>query len=140
MSVRNDDRILTDTISVAALSTIVKCAGMVKVIMSARAFGPGDALDTYLLAFLIPSFLADLLAGNLGVVLLPALVRARATGADGLVSSTYGHIMSRALLGLSAVAVAVSITSTSLLKVLAGSYSESKIFTTQVLLLIMMPI
>ena len=56
--------------TVGVATGVVKIAGAAKVILMARAFGMSDDLDAYLMAFVLPSFVADILSGSLA----PALV------------------------------------------------------------------
>jgi putative peptidoglycan lipid II flippase len=65
--------LVSDTVAVGALSVAARVAGGVKTIAGAGYFPPGPALDAWLLAFLIPSFLGDVLAGSIGPALIPAL-------------------------------------------------------------------
>ena len=51
-----------DAILVSVLAAAVKIAGALKVVTMARAYGAGDALDSFLAAFLVPSLVADTLA------------------------------------------------------------------------------
>lgn len=70
-------RILTDTMSIGALTTLVKLAGALKMVVIAQCFGANAELDAYLLAFLLPSFLGEVLAGAITPALLPILVEIR---------------------------------------------------------------
>jgi len=57
-----------------SFATLVKLIGAVKVAVTARYFGAGGELDAYLIAFLLPSFFADVLAGSIRSALVPALL------------------------------------------------------------------
>ena len=46
-------RMLADTATVGSWTAAVKVAGAVKVILAARLFGAGDAMDAFLIAFLL---------------------------------------------------------------------------------------
>ena len=70
-------RMLADTATVGGWTAAVKVAGAVKVILAARLFGAGDAMDAFLIAFLLPAFFMDLLAGPLDSALIPALIELR---------------------------------------------------------------
>ncbi len=67
---------------VGALTTMVKIAAAVKVAVTARYFGAGDELDAYLVAFLLPIFFVDTIAGTFTPSLVPGLIRARASGEE----------------------------------------------------------
>src|SRR5579864_9794804 len=70
-------RMLADTVTVGGWTFAVKVAGALKVILAARMFGAGDAMDAYLIAFLLPSFFIDMLAGPLDSALIPTLIEVR---------------------------------------------------------------
>ncbi len=70
-------RMLADTVTVGGWTTAVKLAGAIKVILAARLFGAGDAMDAFLIAFLLPAFFMDMLAGPLDSALIPALIALR---------------------------------------------------------------
>ncbi|MEO8127900.1 MAG: lipid II flippase MurJ [Bryobacteraceae bacterium] len=63
-----------------SFGALVKVIGAVKVAVTARYFGAGSELDAYLIAFLLPSFFADVLAGSIRSALVPALVRTQKAG------------------------------------------------------------
>ena len=46
--------------------------------VTARFFGTSDALDAFLIAFLLPSFISDVVAGSFTPSLVPLLVRTQA--------------------------------------------------------------
>ena len=75
-------RMLADTATVGGWTAAVKVAGAVKVILAARLFGAGDAMDAFLIAFLLPAFFMDMLAGPLDSALIPALIELRQKQGD----------------------------------------------------------
>ena len=79
---------------VSGLTALVKVAGAVKTIAIARFFGASGELDAYLLAFLIPSFLAEVLCGAIVPALVPRLVellhRGQTTAVKGFVRQHSG--------------------------------------------------
>src|SRR5690349_25033045 len=70
-------RMLADTVTVGGWTSLAKLAGAVKLILAARLFGAGDAMDAYLIAFLLPSFFIDMLASPLDSALIPTLIELR---------------------------------------------------------------
>src|SRR5260370_37337143 len=67
-------RMLADTATVGGWTSLAKVAGAVKVILAARLFGTGDAMDAYLIAFLLPSFFIEMLSSPLDSALIPTLI------------------------------------------------------------------
>ena len=97
-----------DTFTVSAFTTFAKIIGAAKALVLARVFGSGAALDAYLLAFLVPSFLADIFCGSLVPVLVPKFVEFEYAGGQTNAIDLYGHILRRSLWfsGCAAVVVA----------------------------------
>lgn len=59
------------------LATAAKLAGAAKVMVTARFFGAGDQLDAFVIAFLLPAFFTDIVAGSFGASFVPAFIRVR---------------------------------------------------------------
>jgi putative peptidoglycan lipid II flippase len=66
--------LLKDTGIVSGLTLLAKLFGVAKAAAIARAFGSGHDLDSYLLAFLVPSFLADVFCGAIVPAAVPQFV------------------------------------------------------------------
>src|ERR1700752_2317576 len=70
-------RILSDAAVVGAFLAVAKAAGAIKVILIARTFGATDIVDAFLIAFVLPAFFMDVVAGPLGAALIPTLIEVR---------------------------------------------------------------
>ncbi|HEY4361477.1 MAG TPA: lipid II flippase MurJ [Bryobacteraceae bacterium] len=128
-------RVFTDAIIVGVLTTAAKLAGAAKVMATARYFGTGDALDAFLIAFLLPSFVSDVVAGSFTPTLVPVLVRAQA--AEGPVAA---QRLARLALGFStslmlAAAVALALCGRWLLALAGSSFSAEKLHLSLMLFL-----
>jgi len=122
---------------VSALTVAVKIAGAVKIAICARVLGPGDELDSYLVAFLVPSILSDVLAGSLTPALIPALAKEadQQTGRSGA-----NRVFFLVCLGVFGLAMLIAASASSfLLRGLAQGFSTSKLELTRSLLLLMVP-
>ena len=97
-----------DTFTVSAFTTFAKIIGAAKALVLARIFGSGAALDAYLLAFLVPSFLADIFCGPLVPVLVPKLVEFEYKDGQTNAVDLYGHVLRRSLWFSCCAAVAVA--------------------------------
>src|SRR5712691_11596472 len=86
-------RMLADTATVGGWTAIVKVAGAAKVILAARLFGTGDAMDAYLIAFLLPSFFIDMLSGPLDSALIPTLIQVRESNGRTAAESLYASVL-----------------------------------------------
>ena len=75
-------RVFTNAALVGVLATAAKLAGAVKVMVTARFFGAGDQLDAFVIAFLLPAFFTDIVAGSFGASFVPAFIRVRSNQGD----------------------------------------------------------
>ncbi|MGH7489252.1 MAG: lipid II flippase MurJ, partial [bacterium] len=116
-------RMLFDTATVGGWTTAVKLAAAVKVILCARLFGAGDAMDAYLVAFLVPSFFSDVLAGPVDSALIPTLIELREKQGKAAADSVYAAVLAAAGAILFVAAVAVAAFSGLLLPALASSFA-----------------
>jgi putative peptidoglycan lipid II flippase len=89
--------IFFDTFTVSAFTAFAKIIGAAKALVLAHVFGAGAALDAYLLAFLVPSFLADIFCGSLVPVLVPKLVDFEYSDGQANAIDLYGHVLRRSL-------------------------------------------
>jgi putative peptidoglycan lipid II flippase len=88
---------LFDTLTVSAFTTLAKFMGAAKAVVLARVFGSGAALDSYLLAFLLPSFLADVFCGSLVPVLIPKLIELECWEGRAKAVDLYGDVLRRSV-------------------------------------------
>ena len=72
---------LGDAATVGVLTSAAKLEGTGQSgFLTARFFGTSDALDAFLIAFLLPSFLSGVVAGSFTPSLVPQLIRTQADG------------------------------------------------------------
>jgi putative peptidoglycan lipid II flippase len=99
-------RMLADTATVGSWTAAVKVAGALKVILAARLFGAGDAMDAFLIAFLLPAFFMDMLAGPLDSALIPALIELRQKQGKAAAEALYSNVLAAAGAGFVIAALA----------------------------------
>ena len=120
-------RVFSNAATVGALTTAAKLAGAAKVIVTARYFGTSDALDAYLIAFLLPSFLSDVVAGSFTPSLVPLLVRTQAAEGIEAAYTLVRGALAFALGAMLAAAVALGFTGRWLLPLAGSSFSAEKL-------------
>ena len=130
---------LFDTLTVSAFTTLAKFMGAAKAVVLARVFGSGAALDSYLLAFLLPSFLADVFCGSLVPVLIPKLIEFECWEGRAKAVDLYGHVLRRAV-WLSCGAAAVLAAGAALVATLGAGSSSLNLPLLGLLTLLMTPI
>lgn len=116
------------------LTSLTKIAAAVKVAVTARYFGAGDELDAFLIAFLLPGFFVDTVAGTFTPSLVPELIRAREAGTEHRVASTALAMVLGAMLPLTLV---LMVAARWLVPLLGSSFPPGKVDLTVVLLLSM---
>jgi putative peptidoglycan lipid II flippase len=131
-------RVMADAARIGILTAAVKLAGAGKTMVSARFFGAGRDLDAYLIAFLLPSFLSDVLAGAIVQATMPELLKHREH--SGHRQNLYASILYTSVQVLSAIAILVALASPWLLKIVASGFDPGTAELTRGLLLCMVPI
>jgi putative peptidoglycan lipid II flippase len=132
--------ILFNTFSIASLTLIVKLAGAAKSVVAARFFGAGDALDCYLIAFLIPAFLSDVLAGAINPTLVPSLIEAAECKQTRSVQDIYAYALYRGT-ALLAITGGVCLACARILLPIVGSgFNPGKLSLARTLMIMMIPV
>ncbi len=72
-------RILAAILTVGGFSVVVKVTATVKELVVAYQFGTGDAVDAFLIAFLVPSVVVNVVAGSLTAAFTPVYIEVRET-------------------------------------------------------------
>lgn len=80
-------------ITVALMTVFVKAAAVGKELVVAWRFGTGDELDAFLIAFIIPSFIINVVAGSFNAALIPAYVRVREQEGLAMAQRLFSSVM-----------------------------------------------
>ncbi len=70
-------QILGAALSVGGLTFLVKVVAFAKEAIVASKFGTGDAVDAFLIATVVPSFIVNVVAGSFNAALIPTYIRMR---------------------------------------------------------------
>jgi putative peptidoglycan lipid II flippase len=132
-----DSKVLTDAVVVGAFTVLVKLAGAAKVVFSAHLLGAGDQFDAFVIAFVIPSFLGEVLGGSLIFALIPTLIEVRERQGEEAAHELYSSILIWAAVLLSAVAILAALGSGVIVKLLGSNFSAEKAHLTRNLFLAM---
>jgi putative peptidoglycan lipid II flippase len=132
-------RVLFQMATVGVCTGVVKIAGAAKLILVARAFGMSDGLDAYLIAFLLPSFVADTLSGSLGPALVPTFIDVREKQGGASAVRLYSSVLGGAVGWLTLVSLIFAAIAPWALRPLASSFDAAKLSLTVSLFLVMLP-
>jgi len=132
-------KILNAAASVAACSALVGLASTGKELAVARWFGRSDALDAYLIAYLLPSFLVTLVAGSFNAAMIPTLIEVREREGEEAAQRLFSGVMAVSLGLLVGVSVVVGLLAPYFLPILGSGFSPAKLMLTRRLLYILLP-
>ena len=96
-------------LTVGALSAGVKAIGALKLAVTAWLFGTSAELDAYLIAFLIPSFFADVVSAAMSSAMVPALLQLRARKGSEAATSLYQNVLTVSIVLLAIFAVVLGV-------------------------------
>jgi putative peptidoglycan lipid II flippase len=128
-------RVFTNAALVGVLATAAKLAGAAKVVVTARYFGAGDQLDAFVIAFLLPAFFTDIVAGSFGASFVPAFIRVRSNQGEAAARLFARTGLALVLGAMLAVSVLLALGGRWLLPLLGSSFSAEKLRITTSLFL-----
>jgi len=131
--------VLAAGVTVGAVATSVQAVSMLKEIVVAGRFGPGDQLDAFLIAYLLPAFAINVLGGSLNSALIPAFISVREREGSRAAHDVLAGVMSRTLAMLIGTSAAFALLFPVLLPVLASSFAPAKLALTQSLFYLLLP-
>jgi putative peptidoglycan lipid II flippase len=113
--------------AVACVTLLVRLLSFLREIAAAAAFGAGEELDIFFIAFLVPSFLFYSIMACAGPALIPALMQARQRGGEAAMRALTARANGVALLGFGAMAVLTMAASPFYMPVLAPHLSPQRL-------------
>lgn len=132
-------RIFSAMVVITAATAVVKIAAVAKDVLVARAFGLGDELDAFLIALVVPSFLAGVVAYSFNGAFMPAYIRLTEHRGVEAGQRIFANIIVINFAVLAACALLVALVGRYLLGVVAPEFSEQKLELTYRLYLILLP-
>jgi putative peptidoglycan lipid II flippase len=132
-------KIFNAAASIAVCSAIAALVTTAKELVVARWFGRGDALDAFLIAFLLPSFLVNLVAGSFNAAVIPTFIQVREREGREAAQRLFSGVMVVSLGLLVGVSILVGILAPYFLPLLASGFSPAKLILTRHLLYALLP-
>jgi putative peptidoglycan lipid II flippase len=132
-------RIFGALLTVGSFTALAKIGGGAKVIVTARYFGTSDALDAFLIAFVLPSFVADTAAGSLIPSLMPTYIEVRQKQGRETALRLYRGVLAGSAILLALLAVLLGLCASFLLPLLASGFSPAKLALTRSLFYCLLP-
>ncbi len=126
--------------TVGVFSTGVKLISMFKEVSVAAYFGRGDAVDAFLIAFILPSFIVSLISLQLNAALVPTFIEVRDREGHDSAQQLLSTTMLWSQLLLIALTFALAAFGPMLVHVLAPSFPAAKLSLCVHLLYAMLPL
>ncbi len=126
--------------TVALFSGGVKVIATVKELAVARFFGRGDALDAFLIAYMLPAFVVTLVAITLNSALVPTFIQVRANHADAAAQRLFSSAMLWSHGLLLTVTIALAIAGPWILRHIAFGFPPAKLALTLHLFYALLPL
>jgi putative peptidoglycan lipid II flippase len=120
-------RIFTAAVTVAAMTAVVKAAAMFKDILVAHRFGPGDALDAFYIAMLLPNFLTSTVGESFGASFIPVYVELRETQGPEMAQRMLSSLACCGLAAFLGLSVILAVFSRPLLPLIGLGFDPAKI-------------
>lgn len=133
-------RIFAAAVTVGVSTLAVNLAFVLRDAGIAGYFGRGDEVDAFLIAFLLPSFAINVIAGSFSAAFIPTYMQVREDQGDHAAGRLFSGVTLWGLGLLAAIAALLGVLSGSLLPVLASGFSGEKLALTRSLFILFLPL
>jgi putative peptidoglycan lipid II flippase len=133
-------RIFAALMTVGGFTLAVNLVATVKELVVARQFGTGDAMDALLIAFLLPSYAVNVLAGSCSTALVPTFVQVRENEGQEKAQQLLSGVIIWNTVVLAAASVLLALTASFILPILGSGFSMSKVALSRSLFFVFLPI
>lgn len=132
--------ILGATFVVAIITAMAKLLFFTKELAVAWRFGTSDLLDAFLIAYVVPSFIINLISGAFSGALVPVYIHVRELDGSSKANELYASIMSISAIFLLICTGLMILFVPGYLHILASGFDDAKLKLTQNLLYFVSPI
>ena len=133
-------RIFRAAVIVTFAGVLVKLVATAKEFVLAGTFGRSDAMDAFLIAFLLPGLLVNLFSESMNQALIPTLVRVRESGGKAKAQDLLSSAMMWLVMLLAGGSVAMGLTARFFFPLVAPRFSSGKLLLTEELFYGLLPV
>ena len=126
-------------VTVGSITMCVKLVAMAKDVVIAMQFGTGDALDAFLVAYLLPAFAINIIAGSVNAALIPTYIQVQTQEGTQAAQHLLSSVMVWTIGILMALSVLLALISPYLFPLLASGFTIEKLALVQSLFYLMLP-
>lgn len=132
-------RIFGAALIVSFFTFSVKVASLLKELMVASVFGTSNALDAFLIAFLLPSFIVSVVAGSLNTAMIPTYIQVREKEGPEAAQKLVSTMVVLALGILTATVVLLAVAGPYLLTFMGSGFDGEKLALARSLFYVLLP-
>lgn len=133
-------RIIGTAMTISVLTLICQLVALAKELWVAAGFGTSDALDAFLMAMVIPTFVINVIAGSFHSALIPAYIHVRDEGDSKEAQNLFSNVIAYSLILLLMMGVIVAFLAHLLLPIMASGFHPKKLALTQTFLYWLLPV
>lgn len=122
------------------LTFFARMASLAKELVVANQFGTSDALDAFLIAFLLPSFTINVIAGSFNASLIPTFIQVREKNGKRAAQRLFSSVMVWSIVLLLGLSCLLAIAAPYVLPILGSGFGTEKIALTRSLFNLLLPI
>lgn len=134
-----NSRIFRAALLVSVASAVVKLMATAKEFVVASYFGRGDALDAFLIAFLVPGFIVSIVSISFNTALIPTLVQVREQKGGEAAQKLFSNMTVLGLGLLLILSGVIAITGPRLLGLVGSGFGPAKLALTCRLFYLLLP-
>ena len=133
-------RIAGAAVTTGSLTVVVKVASLGSTLVIASFFGTGDDLEAFLIAFLLPSTIINVVSGSISSAMVPAYVRVSERQGSEEAYALFCRVAFFAVGWLAVVAALCAVLSPYLLPLLGSGFDPEKLSLARRLLYLLLPV
>jgi putative peptidoglycan lipid II flippase len=131
-------RIFSAIVTVGGFTVLIKLIVAGKEVVVANQFGTGDALDAFLIAFLLPSFAINVVAWSFNAALIPTFIQVREHEGREASQRLFSSVMVWSTGLLIAVSALLAVAAPYILPILGSGFSPEKLELTRSLFFVLL--
>ncbi len=132
-------RIFAATLVIVACTLLVNLVQFARELFVAQRFGTSDALDAYLIAYLVPSFAISVVAGTFSSAFIPTYIQVLEAEGQEAARRLFSKILALCLATLLLLMIILSLLAKPMLTALASGFHAEKLGLTHTLFLLLLP-
>ena len=136
----HNHKIFAAAVIVGVATVVVKLASLVKELIVASTYGRGDALDAFLIAFLVPAFAINVIGGSFNAALIPTFMDVREKQGKEAAQRLFSNAVLLSSVLLIGVSIVLALLAPFLIRFLGSGFSAEKLALTERLFFILLPI